>query len=649
MKRKKICAALLAVICILSLFGTSVYADENIVSEDTGIISEDENVIPDEKGTSGESLKILFIGNSFTKYTGNTSCNVAVILSELAKGTGKQAEVTALCHNAAHLSYYAFLSEGYKSYYQEASNALMNSQWDYIILQDYSKNGIQRAENEMFPAIRQLNNMVLKYQKNAKVLLYATHGYNDGTSTVYHGKRTFLTTQQMQKGVAAAYDKIGKELNLTVVPVGMLFGHCNKVYPAVQLYSADRKHPSYAGYYLAACAFYYQIFQELPKGEVDSLRGCDLNELTLRNLESLADDRAGVSEKEVTVAVGSAVQLRTSTILDSGYLGAGIIWESMDSEIANVNTSGGKVTGVTEGTTQVIAETASGLQDICTVHVVEDSKTNDSGIDIRFQQASYKVTYGDTIALLPVGYSKILKDNLTWTSSNKAVAKVSANGTVSTLKPGRTTITVKRKDAANRKASYILYVACKTPKQVKASVKTVNSVSSSKGKITVKWNRSYGATSYVVYRASTKNGSYKKVAVVTKNSYTDANVAKNKYYYYKVAAKTGYADTVSPKSSSAYMMVPAEPENLKASYRKGKLKLTWTKNPRAKGYIIYRSAKKNSGYKRIAKLTSNNKVSYTDKSAKKGRTYYYRIRVYKKISGKYYYSTYSTALKAKLK
>lgn len=665
---KKAGAVLLAFICILNIFCMPVYAEEssvlnqNVISTDENSNSEENNVseennsseennIKDGNVTSEKSLKVLFIGNSFTKYPGGSSNNIGTIFAALAESSGKNVEVETIAHNAAHLSYYAFLSETYKSYYQEASNALMNRQWDYIVLQDYSTNGIQKAENEMYPAIRQLNNLVLKYQKNAKVLLYATHGYNNGTATVYHGKSTVLTIPQMQKGVAAAYDKIGKELNLTVVPVGMMFWHCNRVYPAIPLYSADLKHPSYAGYYLAACTFYYEIFHEIPKGDADRLKGCDLTGLTMQCLENLVDDRAAVSVKEATVTEGSSLQLRASTVLDSGYMGAGITWESVDGDIASVNASSGKITGVTAGTTQIIAETASGLQDICTVHVTEDSGTGASGTgtSMRFQQASYKVTYGDTIALLPSGYFSVLKDNLTWTSSNKTVAVVSAGGTVTTVKPGKTTITVKRKDTPAIKASYVLYVACKAPKQVKATAKTGVSASSPTGKITVKWNKSYGATSYIVYRASAKNGTYKKIAAVTTTSYTDAGAVKNKNWYYKVVAKAGYTSTVSSKSScSTAMMVLTSPQNVKASSGKKTLKITWKKNSKANGYIVYRSAKKNSGYKRAATIKTNSKVTYTDKTAKKGKTYYYRIKAYKKISGKYYYSTSSKTLKAKL-
>lgn len=47
--------------------------------------------------------------------------------------------------------------------------------------------------------------------------------------------------------------------------------------------------------------------------------------------------------------------------------------------------------------------------------------------------------------------------------------------------------------------------------------------------------------------------------------------------------------------------------------------------------MIYRSTKKNSGYKRIAMIKKGTKPAYTDrKGLKKGKKYYYRIVTAKK-------------------
>lgn len=52
------------------------------------------------------------------------------------------------------------------------------------------------------------------------------------------------------------------------------------------------------------------------------------------------------------------------------------------------------------------------------------------------------------------------------------------------------------------------------------------------------------------------------------------------------------------------------------------VKITFGKVSGAKGYEVYRSTKLSSGYKKVGTTT---KTSYTDKSVKTGKTYYYRI------------------------
>lgn len=72
------------------------------------------------------------------------------------------------------------------------------------------------------------------------------------------------------------------------------------------------------------------------------------------------------------------------------------------------------------------------------------------------------------------------------------------------------------------------------------------------------------------------------------------------------------------------------------------LELTWKKD-NGVSYEIYRSTKKNNGYKKIATVSTN---SYTDKKLKAGTTYYYKVCAVKTVSGKTYNSSDSSILKA---
>ena len=64
-------------------------------------------------------------------------------------------------------------------------------------------------------------------------------------------------------------------------------------------------------------------------------------------------------------------------------------------------------------------------------------------------------------------------------------------------------------------------------------------VTSKKKKVTLKWKKNSKATGYEIYRATKKNGKYKKIRTIKKASaatFTDSKVKKGKTYYYKVRA-----------------------------------------------------------------------------------------------------------------
>ncbi|MBQ4531564.1 MAG: carbohydrate-binding domain-containing protein [Lachnospiraceae bacterium] len=69
---------------------------------------------------------------------------------------------------------------------------------------------------------------------------------------------------------------------------------------------------------------------------------------------------------------------------------------------------------------------------------------------------------------------------------------------------------------------------------VKATLKTAKLQNN---KVTLKWKKENGVSGYEVYRATSKNGKYKKVKTITsssKTTYADKNLKAGKKYYYKI-------------------------------------------------------------------------------------------------------------------
>ena len=95
-------------------------------------------------------------------------------------------------------------------------------------------------------------------------------------------------------------------------------------------------------------------------------------------------------------------------------------------------------------------------------------------------------------------------------------------------------------------------------------------------------------------------------------------------YYYAVCAYTADGTSISSEgyAKPTSICFKATPTIKKATAKKGKNVLTIGKVSGAKKYVVYRSTKKNSGYKKIG---TTSKTTYTDKKVKKGKTYYYKV------------------------
>ncbi len=124
---------------------------------------------------------------------------------------------------------------------------------------------------------------------------------------------------------------------------------------------------------------------------------------------------------------------------------------------------------------------------------------------------------------------------LTWSSSNKAVAKVSGSGLVTAAAKGNVTITVTSNDG-NKKATCTIKVVnpVKAPKKLK-----ISSVKNSKAKaIVVKWSKAKGVKGYEVEYALNKKftNTRKSKDAKTKTSITLTKLKKNKTYYVRMRA-----------------------------------------------------------------------------------------------------------------
>lgn len=97
-------------------------------------------------------------------------------------------------------------------------------------------------------------------------------------------------------------------------------------------------------------------------------------------------------------------------------------------------------------------------------------------------------------------------------------------------------------------------------------------------------------------------------------------------------------------TSAIALNIKVAKTKLKSAKRKGKkIVLKWKGVEDAQGYVVYRSKKKGGGYKAVKTVKKGSVCSFTNKAKKlkKNKKYYYKVRVYKTVLGKKYYSSFS--------
>lgn len=155
---------------------------------------------------------------------------------------------------------------------------------------------------------------------------------------------------------------------------------------------------------------------------------------------------------------------------------------------------------------------------------------------------------------------------------------------------------------------------------------TTESATNTENGIKITWNPVSKCSGYKVYR-KTENGSYKKIATVkdaTKSTYTDKSAKSGTKYTYKVVAYSGNYTSYYTEIT-VYCLNNPELSSVKSS--KNGITAKWKTVKGASGYYVYR--KEGSGkFKKIATVKGGTKKSYLDKSAKKGRTYTYKVKAY---------------------
>ncbi|MCI9039815.1 MAG: hypothetical protein HFJ29_08185 [Clostridia bacterium] len=150
-----------------------------------------------------------------------------------------------------------------------------------------------------------------------------------------------------------------------------------------------------------------------------------------------------------TVATGKTVTL-TASVKPDDATNKNVTWESSNTAVATVSDTG-IVTGKTAGTATITVKATDGSDKIATCTVIVKS--------ISLNKATQRVAETETVQLtatiLP---DNVSNKNVSWSSSNTAIATVNSNGVVTGVAKGTVTITVSTTDASKATATCTISV-----------------------------------------------------------------------------------------------------------------------------------------------------------------------------------------------
>lgn len=203
---------------------------------------------------AGDSLKILFLGNSYTAVN-----NLPQIIENFAAAEGK------------HLQWSSNTPGGYTlqqhSTNQQSLQLIAQGNWDYVVLQEQSQlpsfpDG--QVNSDMYPYAQKLDSIVHSYNPCTKTIFYMTWGRKNGDSQNCAYFPPLCTYQGMDSMLYLRYTNMADWNKAYIAPAGPLWHHLIDQNFSADLYQSDESHPSAAGSFAAASAFYTVFYQTNP-------------------------------------------------------------------------------------------------------------------------------------------------------------------------------------------------------------------------------------------------------------------------------------------------------------------------------------------------------------------------------------------------
>ena len=223
-------------------------------------------------------VSALYVGNSFFYYNNSLHGHVGQLITAGIPGFRHRASSVTISGSGFdwHDVDSYFRPNAMGAYSFDANNNVvfnkLDKLFDVAIMMDCSQCPLHPQLKGVFRDFAKKNADTVR-KHGAKPVFFMSWAYQDVPS--------------MTAELAEAYTQAGNDNSALVIPAGLAFARSIAQKPDLNLYVADKRHPSLAGTYLAACTTYAALFKTSP---VDLKYTAGLDPAIAKHLQTVAWD-----------------------------------------------------------------------------------------------------------------------------------------------------------------------------------------------------------------------------------------------------------------------------------------------------------------------------------------------------------------------
>ena len=210
--------------------------------------------------------------------------------------------------------------------------------------------------------------------------------------------------------------------------------------------------------------------------------------------------------------------------------------------------------------------------------------------------------------------------------------------------PGNYTVTVKLLAPYEGERTISYQVVPAATDKITATTKTDS--------ITLNWTKADKATGYRVYQYNPSTKKWKKIASVKTNTYTVKKLKAGTDYKFRIKSYTKFSngDVIFSTKYKTFETAtkPLTPTVKLSSTKAGTATITWTNVSGESGYQVYYSTSKNGTYKKVNSYKADT-LKATKSKLTRGKTYYFKVRAYKKTPSGTVFGSFSSVKSVKIK